>query len=356
MKQVKSLIIVFLCLYIGNLEATTYGSYFTPSRENRPPALQNGDILLGFAVFYQGFELSSSSVSVTWDCYYPVGGDVSLNGGDLLLDEDFILNTDASFSSTSSEFSNAGTIYGNGYVVRLPDSVNQHDFKGTFTFVDTKLILNSPVALDGVFTFNGDCTIEGSCNVLTTTQATIKIDAGSILHIKDLAIQGISADTIYCADTAGYLALDDVVWIQYGDYTFERGSLAIYSTIQMKGPAVFAYTSSQATTIATKSSWLFDFGMTFSYASTPGTLIQFADSTSLMQLYETTLYSAVPGISFTKGTLALEGACPLLSAATQVSDGVQLGDGASAANNITLKIGPESGFDVSTGYLVYKNV
>ncbi len=356
MKQIgRYIVVALLCLHVSNMQSTTYGSYSTPSREAKPPALNDGDSLIGFAVFYQGFALSGSSVSVTWDCYYPVGGDISLNGGNLLLNEDFILNTDASFTPTGGN-QNGGTITGNVYVVSLPDGVNQYDFQGTFTFIDTKLILNSPVALDGIFTFQGDCIIEGSCNVLTTTSAIIKIDAGSTLHIKDLTMQGISAGTIYCADTAGHLALDDVVWIQYGDYTFEQGSLAIYCTTQMKGPAVFSYTSSQATTIATKSSWLFDFGMTFSYASTPGTLIQFADSTSLMQLYETNLYSAVPGISFTKGTLALEGTCPLLSAATQVTDGVLLGDGTSAVNNITLKIGPESGFDVRSGYLVYKNV
>jgi len=75
-----------------------------------------------------------------------------------------------------------------------------------------------------------------------------------------------------------------------------------------------------------------------------------------LSLYETTLYANTSGLKLTKGILYVNGLCPLLSSATNANQGIAIGDGASAANNVTLSILAESGFSIQSGFFVYNNV
>ena len=81
-----------------------------------------------------------------------------------------------------------------------------------------------------------------------------------------------------------------------------------------------------------------------------------SDATSLLHLYETTVYSGIPGLALTKGQLFVRGECPIMSAATSSGDGIILGDGVSANNNVALTILEESGLNVRSGFVVYQNV
>ena len=238
--------------------------------------------------------------------------------------------------------------------MKASEKIDPVDLVGTFSFIDTTLVVRSPLTLDGQFIFSGECIIDGLGNVVTCTSGTIIVDAGSILTLKNLTLKGISAGTIYCFDTTSTLFLDDVTWIQDGDYTFERGHVEFWNTTSCKGSKVFTYQSEQISIIHKDATWFFDSGMTFSYGTTSArNLISCEDSTSILHFYETDLYSVVPGLQFTKGTIIVEGECPVDNAATTTTDGIWFGDD---GDSVSLRVLPESGFTVQSGYMVYKNV
>ena len=137
-----------------------------------------------------------------------------------------------------------------------------------------------------------------------------------------------------------------------------QGQLAIIGDCTMTGTGAFIYSSSQTSTIFHGAQWYFDSGMTFSYFPQSGSnnLINFADSTAQLYLYETALYAQSAGLQLTQGTVTIDGLCPFYSYATTTSNGILIGDGSSSANNVNLMILPESGIDAGSGYVVYQNV
>ena len=126
----------------------------------------------------------------------------------------------------------------------------------------------------------------------------------------------------------------------------------------MTGTGTFIYSSSQMSTIFHGAQWYFDRGMTFSYFPQNGAnnLINFADSTAQLYLYETALYAQSNGLQLAKGTVTIDGFCPFYSYASTQSSGILIGDGLTNPNNVNLMVLPESGIDVGSGYVVYQNV
>jgi hypothetical protein len=226
---------------------------------------------------------------------------------------------------------------------------------GTTTFDSIELFLHSDLSLNGLTVFDGSCIINGHGHMIDFSGGTMALAAGANLTIKDTRLDNISAGDISCADTAGVLSLQDVIWIQDADYTFSQGALTIYNTVKMTGGYIFAYSSNQTSTIQSNATWLFDSGMTFSYCPTSASnLIEMTDSTSKLHLYETTLFATAVGLDLLKGTLVVEGECPIESDATIQAEGIRLGDGVSESNDINLKIFPESGFTINSGFFDHK--
>ena len=85
-------------------------------------------------------------------------------------------------------------------------------------------------------------------------------------------------------------------------------------------------------------------------------LVRLQDSTAKLSLNATTLNLTTTGLQLTKGILEINGTCPVNSDATVAAEGFEFGDGSSTTNNVTVKTFAESGLDVQSGFVVYKNV
>jgi len=256
--------------------------------------------------------------------------------------------------------------HNNQYIVRGDSGPNVGVYYGfALTAVpdlivnDTKILLNSDSVVTGPILFQGKNEINATQHVVefngTDTRSKVILDDNASLFIENAILKNIQPDSIELGNTSN-LSLKNVLWYQEGEVTFTQGNFDFYGDVVISGTGSFIYASDEASTIHEDSCLNFDSGMTFSYAATSSRdLLQFVDESSVLHLYETTLYSVVPGIQFKGGTIVVEGTCPVINNATDEAGGMLLGGGTSI-NNISLKILDESGFDVRSGYLVYKNV
>ncbi len=220
------------------------------------------------------------------------------------------------------------------------------------TFIDVSLSLAAPTIINAPVMFQGNSVVNCKNNVLEIVPtATLILDANASVLIENAVLKDVHTGKLILGNNST-LALRNVCLQLDDDYTFTQGAFEFYGDVIIKGPHIFEQKSSQTSTIGAYSTLFFDSGMTFSYASTAGRdLLAFADKTAILHFFETALYSVVPGMQLKKGTLVVEGACPVINNATTKDDGVLLGDGVSSDNDVDVKILPESGFDVRSGYL-----
>lgn len=130
----KQLILIFLLSLVNPLAAIVIGSDSTVSRQARAffdkgSSLSN--TMKGFSVFQNGFVLENPSTKALFDAFFPISGDVVLNGGELVLDGDLEFKSPFRVG--------VGKINGNGYAVELPRNVSILDFPSLYYI---KLIVN----------------------------------------------------------------------------------------------------------------------------------------------------------------------------------------------------------------------
>ncbi|MCX5921734.1 MAG: hypothetical protein NTX86_00155 [Candidatus Dependentiae bacterium] len=257
------------------------------------------------------------------------------------------------------------------YVARGDDAFNLRIYNRVspaldyFVFNNIKMALSSNTTLKNMARFKGVCALDGkgitldlSASFTATNGNAILVDAGSSLLLQNMTISGVSANKMACLDNLGTLSLENVTWIQTDSTVFSLGRLYISGELRVTGTTVFAYTSNQQSTIGSNSMLYFDSGMTFSYnpSSSANNLLAFADRTSLLHLYETTLQTTTTALQLTKGTLVIDGVCPVVSGAQNVGQAISFGDGVSANNNLTIRVLPESGLNVVSGIVRYNNI
>ena len=261
-------------------------------------------------------------------------------------DSNYLMTADSNASGTAA-FLRAVTIY------QLLNETTP------FVFYNTKMVMNSDLIMGAPITFQGLCAIEGNENTLDMSAINnFSIASTSTLLLKNMTIQGISNNKINFVDNSGVLQLQDVTWVQTDTFTFTQGALQIQNSALFTGTAPFIYQSARPLTINTNSTLMFDSGMTFSYAppSSANNLIAMADQTSILYFMNTALVASAVGMQLTKGTFIIDGPCSVASSGINLATGVTFGDGASAANNCTVKVLPESGFFINSGFLVHNNV
>jgi len=238
-------------------------------------------------------------------------------------------------------------------------SVYSFSFGQPFVFENQKLTFNSDVAFSSQVIFNNTCEIEGNGHVLDLTNTpSFTIGFGANLGLKNMIINGIVGSNIYCADSTGVLTLKDVTWIQTGTYTFNNGALIIKNDVLFTGTSVFVYSSSKTSTINSNATWMFDTGMTFSYApaNNGNNLIAMTDITSNLYFLNSSVFSPSTGFQLTNGSLYIDGACNITSNATTFANSFMFGNGISSSNNLNIKVLPESGFNIRSGFVTQNNI
>lgn len=349
----KKLVVCLTLVSVHFLQGMTIGSNTVPSRQASSVAFTGvGNQIIGFVVMENGFSLANNATACLYNAFFPIGRTIALGSGTLTLNQNFSL-------LSTTVWTTGGVITGNGYQISLPDIIGTFTVPSNNSFSNVELICNSDVIFTGSQTINGNCIITGNgYSINFTTTGALIIAANAKLTIQNARINGITTSKIVPSALSSNLILIDSTWIQSGDYTMSTGALTISGEVVMTGTSIFSYRSTAAATIATNSKWYFDSGMTFKYDPTnaASNLLAFAARSSLLYLYETTLWVTSGGLRLLKGTMTLEGVCPLRNDGVNSSAGIILGDGTNVNNDFDLKVMAESGASVQSGFFVYNNV
>lgn len=341
------------------LLALTIGSDTVPSRQAFVtfPTGAAGNTILGAAAMDGGFALADSLTTVSFNSYFPVNSTITLNNGTILLAMDLNLTSSCDLPTT-------GKFTGYGYSISwaphigtlsIPSTVG---LPGALYINNANITFNAFTQLQAPLYFTGVCTLDGQGYTMNLGSGSINVTDGSSLLIQNMTIKGLSNSNIVCLDSQATVSFDQVTCQLSANYTFSQGQLALIGDTFMTGTYAFIYTTTKQSTIYSGATWYFDSGMTFSYIPASGAtnLLNFQNSEATLYFYETSLYAPSTGLSLTKGTLTVQGNCPVYSDALSAANGIILGDGVTTSSDMSLNILPESGLQIVSGYLVNNNV
>jgi hypothetical protein len=299
-----------------------------------------------------------SNAQLLWGVEGQLLNTMSLNGGQLTLLGDFEC-------ANGVQFAGPGIVHLGNVSFNLgqqdllwPDAIYWDGSNGV-------LNINSNITLSNLWTFSGDCVLDGHGAILDIADGAIEIEAGSTLHLKNIIVRNIGDNNFYCVDDAGTLILDSVTWHQHANLIFDFGSIEWKNKVIMQGEGKqFTYQSDQISTILALSSLTLDESFTFSYDSSFSSLLQFADDTSTLALnLGSTLHATLQGLNLIKGNIQVRdnaniGGEKWTSAdlSTTIDNGITFGDCFNSANDCVVSIGAGVNLNIPSGSLNYKNV
>ncbi len=344
--------IVFSCLFLNILFAADIGSDILVTRFDTQQTVNNGDRIASFAALAAGFALANSAVIGTFDSFFAVEGNIAFSGGSLILDNDLILHNE-------SQITNFGTIIGNNHVLSLSKNISLVPTTSSsqcFEWGNLQVCLNCNLMFqDCCITFTGNSTLDGRGNCLTIKPTcTIRIAPNASLLMKNIIIQGVQTGRIVPLDSTSTLSLKSVEWVLDQNYSFTQGHFDVLKQFKISGRnKAFSYESDQVSTIGKNATLQLDAAVTFSYQPATGEdRIQLLDTTSILFLKGATLHASNVGLQLEKGILQVDRESFLSSDGTNFTTGIKLGDGAVAANNISLDILPAAQLKITQGFVV----
>ncbi len=155
------------------------------------------------------------------------------------------------------------------------------------TFKNARLVFNSDVNVNCELRIEGNCVINGGNNLIDLTKGSIKIAPGSSLVLQNADIKGIEDHTIQCENDNAQLVLNEINWIQNGQYVFDTGLLKIKNRVAFIGDnSVFSYESAQPIQLLTLAELAITDLVTFNYLPQAENAlpIQYADTTARILL------------------------------------------------------------------------
>ena len=310
---------ILLLLPLQN-NAITIGSASSVQRQGfiTFPSGDNNEID-GFVVLEEGFALQDAQTTCTFNGEFPVMTKIELNGGTLELKRDLTLGNVTTFTSF-------GDVTANSCKFELPASMDTlgSGANEVFTFKNVELILNSNITLNACVQFAGNSVIDGRGHVLDlSSTASLIVCDNTQLVLKNVRLEGINTTKVHCVDGTGVLKLQDMMWMQDGDFQFAQGAMLFMNHVDLIGSAVFAYQSQQVSTIMSGAHVECEFGMTFSYdpSSQAKNLLACADSTSVLALDGSTLYAGLGGMQLSGGKLLIKNNATITSEVQEIIQG-----------------------------------
>ncbi len=305
-----------------------------------------GDLILDNALLLQ-----DSNTTLTCALIRRFSQNINLNGGTIYLDEDLKLIEDKKIVSSGKVICN-----GRRFVLGSKESTWSSDI---YFENANNIEMQARLNLESTWTFSGERNaIIGNGNILSLgTLGNIVVERGSSLTIKNVVIQDVSDAKIRCFDDTAKINFQDVIWIQSGDYTFEKGAFTIVGYMDMHGGNKFSLCTGLTSTISHGSALYLEPRFTFSYDphNQANNLLYFADQTSMLYMIGSNLHTSRGGLALTSGKVVLDGS--IRFAAESWNDpayGIQLGDG--LGDDCVLSILNSATLDLDLGHLVYKNI
>ncbi|MCK4517191.1 WD40 repeat domain-containing protein, partial [Candidatus Babeliales bacterium] len=332
---------------------------------------QTGNIICGAGDCNSNIVLSDSNATLSWalngkvnkfDLVPEYGQHMVLNGGILELNSDLEFSGDYKILDSGRV-----NLQGNRLLFGPQDTAwtGSIYWDGDDGFIN----LNAKVALEGIWTFSQNITINGNGNELDLgSTGSIVVERGSILKFKNITINGLSSERISCADDDGVITFDNTKICLYGDYAFKTGSMQINNDVIIRNghnvaDAVwtFSYESHQASTIFQNSELQlrrnvrFEIGRwqenTVSNRIEP---LEFIDKTSFLHLNQCEFKVTGSGMILKKGKVLVSRASVLDIASTASEDALAFGTG-SAADDVYIEIGGDAELCINGGTAFYNN-
>lgn len=309
--------------------------------------------MLSFGWMKSGFGMSSSTITCTFSSVFPVSGNLSLHGGQLTLGTDL-------FMQNSTAFLSPGIIHGDGHILDICQSVTGIPSTDRSIFKSVKMFIHGDLNITGTVDFKGACLIDGGKNkIMLGTNGSLKIGHNSTLTLKNVEIDGIKNCNIYCMDDSASLILDNVRWVQSGDYTFSRGSILIENLVDFSSKYKFIYASGLTSTIDSDSRWYFSdlaqvsFGRKRSVSDREP--LYFQDYSSILHLENATLVITSSGARLTNGTFLCDREVKIDAGSMASYAGLAIGNG-NAGNDPNIKLFPGAALKLTNGLLTYNVV
>lgn len=342
--------LILICLLFSYVQATVKGSESALSIEPYYTFLasESDNTMLGFGWFRNGFALEDATASCTFNSVFPVSGDVYLNGGDFYLSADFLLHNQTIWHTP-------GSIYANSYLVDICSSVTSLGGQTYGQNFDNAYVgIHGDLRISGSVKFSGECLVDGNGKrILLEDDGYLLIDANSTVTFKDIYLDGIAEGKICMLDDSSVMVLDDVCWIQDGDYSFTQGSLKIFNAVDFVGTYTFSYETEKTSTIGEHSYWHICGGIWLMLGKNNGIEpLHMTDETSVLHLDNCTLSSNDEGFCLTHGELLCCHQVTLDIPSTSSLDGVVLGNG-NAEDDVVITIGTGASLHFVRGHLVY---
>ena len=197
-----------------------------------------------------------------------------------------------------------------------------------------------------------------TATLLTFDGGFFGIAPSSQLTLKNITLNGIGPNSIFCFDDTGTITLDNVIWAQSGNYSFDHGTLINKTSVALTGPYIFAYQSLIPDTIADNSTLSLDGDIVFKIGrATVGgpDPLYFTTKQSVLACGQCTIHITASGIGLTRGSVQILKDVVTEIESTNTACGLILGDNSSPANDITFYLGPGCVNRIKSGAVVYNN-
>lgn len=355
----KKVLLFLICMVeVGEpvMQAVVVGSNTAVSRQATTtfPAVDTNNTMLGFASFENGITLQNAATTCTYNGYLPVSGTVNLNNGRL------ILRRDLAFSDTT-RFATFGHIIGNGYAFSLAPSTSSIDntVNMTYSLNSTIFTLNNNLTLSVHLSFNNNSTIMGNGFAIDFAQTgSISAGIGASLLLKNVTLKNVSSSRVRCLDTSATITFNNVTMILDNHYAFTVGRFDVVDNLTVQGNYTFSYQSGSVSTVQQRSFLNMAPLTTLRYqpSTTQRNGISLYDASSSLFLNGATLSSSSTGLQLTKGLLVIDGKVNIASDAASIAEGITIGDGVAASNDLNMLIMPAGRIAIQSGYFVNKNL
>ncbi|MFH0898215.1 MAG: hypothetical protein V1855_01410 [bacterium] len=170
-------------------------------------------------------------------------------------------------------------------------------------------------------------------------------------------LKDVSNHKIRCEDDSAQIIFDNATLEMAGDYSFTVGSFSVYNTLVLNGPHTFLYESGLTSTIDSGAKILVGDKATFSIGRKEANgrePLYFEDSTSHLELDNSTLTITPSGATLTRGTFVINRDSTFDILSTSTVGGLVLGDGA-PANDFSITMNPASSLTFPQGHFSYQN-
>ncbi len=209
------------------------------------------------------------------------------------------------------------------------------------------------------FTGNNIWNGNGACIEFEST-CTIDIAQNSSLMFRDMTLIGLGLDRINLLDSTSTMSFNHMQIVLDSDYMFDMGRLDVIDDVRVMGEGnSFILTSTVATHINADSRFIFDKGTTLRYAPLDGSSrdLLVLDEDSAQLVFDSASFStSSAGLQLTKGKIMFDGICTLINEGSSSATSLELGDGLTAANNVTVRWLPASNVELMLGQFTVNNV